>query len=171
MTITRRITAERVRELFDYEADTGLFRHRTDCNSQVEVGEVAGGKDSEEGYWRLRVDGLTVLAHRVAWLWVTGEWPDDRIDHKNGVRHDNRFSNLRACSALENARNVKVRANSSTGVAGVTWESKYCRWKAHIKVSGKCITLGRFKALLDAVSARRGAEIRLFGDFSAAMSR
>jgi hypothetical protein len=86
---------------------------------------------------------------------VYGEWPNCQIDHINGDRTDNRIVNLRAVSREENARNRKVPKNSSTGIIGVTKEGG--KWRAHIRIGGKKINLGRFENFDDAVCARKKA--------------
>jgi hypothetical protein len=97
------LTAERVRELLEYDADTGILRWRVRRGTVVS-GRIAGHLDAK-GYMALGIDGRLYRLHRVVWLHVYGAWPTQEIDHINRVRHDNRLANLRDVSRLVNARN------------------------------------------------------------------
>jgi hypothetical protein len=99
------LTAERLRELVHYCQDTGVFTPRVNRGS-------AGGKAGNvapSGYRRLHVDGRLHLEHRLAWLYMTGQWPARHIDHINRCRSDNRFANLRDVTQAENNRNRAPR--------------------------------------------------------------
>jgi hypothetical protein len=92
----------------------------------------------------------------------------DVVDHIDGSPLNNRRSNLRVCKQAQNAMNRKVANNSNSGVTGVseyTRRGREHRWYAYIKVSGKQINLGTFVLFEDAVTARREAEIKYFGQF------
>ena len=88
------LTAARLRELLQYDPETGVFTRLVKTSNGIKVGDVAGTADAR-GYILIRVDGWLHLAHRLAWLHMTCEWPKGMIDHINGVRDDNRWSNLR----------------------------------------------------------------------------
>lgn len=98
-TPRRDVTVERLRELLDYNEKTGKFYAGSGRNFGKEVGGFHG-----KGYLKIALDGVTYLAHRLAWLYVTGDWPFDVIDHINGDKKDNRIANLRAVTASENIR-------------------------------------------------------------------
>jgi hypothetical protein len=95
----------------------------------------------KNGYWAIRVDDTLYLAHRLAWLYVTGNWPEDQIDHVNGQRNDNRFCNLREATNIQNSHNRRYAGNKS-GFQGVRRENS--KWLAEIKVRYKPIRLGLF---------------------------
>lgn len=89
------------------------------------------------------------------------------VDHINGNPLDNRKSNLRVCSQAENTRNARLRTNNKTGVRGVYWDKCRELWAAKISANNKTITLGRFATIEEATYARRSAENRIHGGFSA----
>src|SRR5262249_14466090 len=99
----QKLTATRVRELLDYDPDSGWLTWRTPRNG-TRIGARAGSLKSD-GYRRIKIDGTNYAEHRVIWLLVTGRWPDRDIDHIDGRRDDNRIAFLRDCSKSENVRN------------------------------------------------------------------
>jgi hypothetical protein len=142
------LTADRLRELVHYDPQTGEFtwvKKRRRCS----VGKRAGCT-MKNGYRTIRVDDTLYLAHRLAWLYVTGDWPTDQIDHINGVRNDNRFENLRKATNLQNAHNRKYTRNKS-GFQGVRKENS--KWLAEIKVDYKPVRLGLFNTPEEAHAA------------------
>jgi len=101
------LTTDRLRELLDYDTETGLFRWKTPTNNRITVGSLAG-QNHPKGYTRIGVDGAKYLAHRLAWLYVHGVWPINQIDHINRMKTDNRINNLRDVIDGINKRNVDV---------------------------------------------------------------
>lgn len=118
------------------------------------------------GYLRVTVSGERFLAHRVAWFYVTGSWPDGFIDHINGVRNDNRFKNLRVASRFENQSNMKRMSRNSSGVKGVSWAASHNMWLARIHSRGVNYHLGRFREFQDAVEAVRKGRLAHHGEFA-----
>ena len=115
-------------------------------------GREAGGLTTS-GYRSLNIDGKHYQTHRVAWLIVNGAWPEE-IDHINGVRVDNRIINLRNVMHKENAKNVKLSSANKSGVIGVSWSSRECKWRSTIGVNGSNKHLGYFELLSDAINTR-----------------
>ena len=155
------LTAQRLRELLDYEPGTGLFRWRMRVGryGRIPAGSTAGGLDSN-GYVLIRVDGKRYGAHRLAWLHVHGEWPNGEIDHVFGVKHDNRINQLRCVSLAVNQQNIRrPRKTNTSGYLGVSWHRGTSRWVAQMWINGKNTTLGYFstaEAAYDAyLSAKR----------------
>jgi hypothetical protein len=144
------LSQARLRHLFHYDPDTGLFtrRHGARANKRV-------GGDCGQGYVRIGVDGFRYKAHRLAWLYVHGTFPPDdlQIDHINRNRSDNRIVNLRLVDALANAQNKEVapRADQERGVYRIE------KWIAILKVSGTKRWLGSFKTKKEAAAAYREA--------------
>lgn len=120
-------------------------------------GTVAGNL-TEDGYIDLSIGESRMPAHRIIWLLVYGEMPD-QIDHINGIRSDNRLSNIRAVDNKTNLKNQSLRATNKSGVMGVVQRS-YGSWRAEIGVDGKRINLGTFIDKQDAIAARLKAERR-----------
>lgn len=105
-------------------------------------------------------------AHRLAWLIVTGRWPEHTIDHINGDPSDNRFCNLREATAAENLRHRGIMKSNKSGVKGVHWFKQYNKWRAIIVARGKQIFLGHFDNIEDAKAAYRQAAVELHGEFA-----
>ena len=155
---------ELLMELLDYSPDTEVFTWRTSKKSR-KAGSVAGSL-GKGGYWFITHGQNIYRAHRLAWLFVHGDWPSDLIDHINRDRADNRICNLRlATKSQNNINSVQERKNSS-GVVGVSHCSQTGRWKAQIGCGGKMISLGRFDSIEEAYRRRKQAEKELFGEFS-----
>lgn len=112
------IDAETLRALLDYDPETGVFTNRFRRSHRAPKGCAVGGRNGP-GYTLIRLNGRTYLAHRLAWLWVHGRWPADQLDHINGIRNDNRISNLREACNAQNCANRRVHKNNRIGVKGV----------------------------------------------------
>ena len=149
------LTADRLKELLTYEPVTGIFTRRKRTCSRVWVGMVAGNI-TNKGYVKICVDSFPYLAHRLAWLYITGAWPLT-IDHINGVRTDNRFINLRSVSNAINAQNVfSARPHNKVGVLGVTRAGK--RFSAALNLNRRRIYLGVFDTAEEAHTAYLSAK-------------
>lgn len=134
------LSAERLRELLDYNPETGEFKAKTGPKK----GNVVGFLVPPKNYRRVFLDGKQYYAHRLAWLYVTGEWPHDQIDHINGVKTDNRWCNLRHVSAEKNQQNWREAMpwNKTSGLLGVCWHGKNQKWVAQISVKGRSRVVG-----------------------------
>lgn len=154
------LTADQLRAELIYNADTGDFFRR-------ETGELAGCIDVTKGYRRIFVRGCQYQAHRLAWLYVYGAWPDRHTDHINGIRHDNRICNLREATPAENAQNRKIHANNRSGFMGVGFHKSTGYWRAAISAFGVKRVLGYFKDPLTAHAAylRAKEELHQFSPY------
>lgn len=115
------VSQELLRELLRYECDTGVFYWISRGRGR-KFGQPVGCVDKVSGYVRIRINNYTYKAHRLAWLYVYGEFPDGKqpyIDHINGKKDDNRISNLRCSSIAENARNMEMTTRNTSGIVGV----------------------------------------------------
>jgi hypothetical protein len=119
---------------------------------------VAGSKNGD-GYVHVEFDGAKHKAHRIIWLWQTGQQPTGDVDHENGIVDDNRWVNLRDKTTTEVMRNQRRYKNNASGTAGVWWDRRRGKWQANIGVQGKVIRLGWFLEKDEAIAARRSAEI------------
>jgi hypothetical protein len=155
------ITQERLKELLDYAPETGIFTWRVE-HPRAKKGVEAGAVDYY-GYVVIRLDTVLYKAHRLAWLYVNGEWPALNIDHINRNKSDNRVDNLRLANQSVNMHNVSARSNSKSGVSGVTWRADRNKWNARIKIGYKNFNLGLFDDKAAAIAARHLAEARLLG--------
>lgn len=138
------ITADRVRELLHYDPATGEFSWRAPRRG-VRPGKT--GNVRPDGYVRIGIDGVAYLAHRLAWLYVTGEWPAVEVDHIDGNPNNNKFANLRDVPADTNMQNMRkaTRGNRSSGLLGVSYHARDRLWRARIYVDGRDRVLGYFK--------------------------
>jgi hypothetical protein len=152
------LTQKRLKELFDYNLETGIFTRLIYKHYNAKAGDIAGSLDSR-GYLCINVDGFQYKAHNLAWLYVTNEWPE-YIDHENHLKHDNRFYNLKSVTMQENQRNQLRNKDNTSGVNGVYWAKDINRWRARITVNQKTINLGCFTDIKEAAKARKEAEIK-----------
>lgn len=159
------LTQERLRQLLDYDPETGLFRWKNPTSVRVKVGDVADTLNSE-GYLRVGIDGKRYRAHRLAHLYMTGEFPENDVDHINGIRTDNRWSNLRPATRSQNLMNHPRKSNNTSGVKGVYWYERDGKWEVSITVSYKRYYLGRFDTLAEAAACRQGAAALVFGEYA-----
>jgi len=148
---------EAASKIFSYDQDTGVMTWVARPSKRVRLGSEAGSMNAY-GYLRVRVEGRSYLVHRLAWLLSRGHWPTNQIDHINGIRTDNRISNLREATPLENQQNLKLRKNNSSGFIGV--RKSLARWQALIAVGGKRICLGSYATPEDAAEAYRLAKLK-----------
>lgn len=160
------------RQLLRYEPETGKLFWLTrpkeffaNYNSFKSWNAKWAGKEALISYDRdgYRVGGIfghSHQSHRVAWLLQTGSWPVGEIDHINGIKNDNRWSNLRDVSVSVNQRNTRKQSNNTSGITGVRWHDRYRSWYAHIGVDGKSLHLGSFSTVEEAVAARLAANVK-----------
>jgi len=135
----------RLRELLAYNKRTGLFTWRKKPNRRIRVGDTAGTPTSG-GYVAISFMGRPHLAHRLAWLHVNGVWPPEDVDHINGLRSDNRLSNLRLASRGENMQNQRT-------AKGVSFFKRTGRWLAEIQVNKVRRYLGYYATETEARAA------------------
>lgn len=158
------LTQAELKAALHYEPATGTFWWRYAKSARVQAGQSAGSET--QGYINIQVDGALYRAHRLAWLYVYGEWPSTGIDHINGNSLDNRLANLRLANQSQNTANGKLRSDCASGFKGVT---KYrSRWVATIRVSGKKLHLGVFDTPEIAHEAYIVAAKKFHGQFARA---
>lgn len=135
------MTRDELAELLEYDPDTGVFTWKVNRGG-CKAGDIAGS-DHNRGYWQIRVKGCRYLAHRLAFLLMTGAMPAGDVDHINGNRADNRWCNLRDVSrTLNNQNQRRAQKDNETGLLGVSPHRG--RFKAQIRVNGKVRNLGLF---------------------------
>ncbi len=136
------ITQSELKEVLNYDSDTGIFTWKQKTSNRIKVGGIAGNLHNG-GYIELKVKNNRVLAHRLAWLYEHGELPI-LIDHINGDRKDNRICNLRKATYQSNAYNSKLRKDNKSGVRCVSWDKKNQSWEVRIKLDGKLRHFGNY---------------------------
>lgn len=164
------LTQDIVQELLEYNPHTGelfwkmrspsRFSSKRICNSwnATHAGKKASSSASRNRS-QISIFGRNYNTHRIAWLWMTGEWNADfDIDHINGDPSDNRFANLRRATASQNAANLNfLPKNNTSGALGVSFDRRPAalrkRWLAQIKVGGKYKFIGRYETREEAHGA------------------
>lgn len=171
------LTFEEVHRRFRYVKSTGLLLRRIPVLTNTgglmyPIGSAAGSKH-HDGYLYTAIDGRLYLVHRLATLLVDGIWPRNQVDHRNGVRDDNVWKNLRHATVGENRRNSlgqKCRKGPYPGVHEVRKVSKVY-FAAQIKKDGVVYYLGSYPTAELARNARVVAELKMFKAFSGSLSR
>lgn len=161
----RLIIASELRSILHYDPVTGIFRWAMDRSQTFRKGMVAGGVNPF-GYRLIKIDGRSYMEHRLAWLWMTGSWPEHQIDHSNMVKSDNRWANLREATKSQNLANTRPRSNK-TGLRGVTVD-RYGKWISQIQFNKKKICIGLFDTPEEAHAAYVKKQKELFGEFARA---
>ncbi|MFV1475972.1 HNH endonuclease [Serratia marcescens] len=150
------ISHEELTARLSYDGQTGLFTWVNPLSNRVQVGAIAGTKITG-GYLGINIRGKRYAAHRLAWFYVHGEWPEKEIDHIDRNPLNNAIANLRDVNRVVNALNTGAKSGNTSGIKGVTWCSKRNQWQAQIHLSGKNITLGRFETIDEAAIAYKAA--------------
>ncbi len=175
-------TPTQLLKLFQFNSETGEIFHRPRSAlyfSPTGRGGSSGQAARWNGRWAGKLAGfisssgyrqvnlpiiggghVSIGAHRIIWCLEYGEWPDDILDHINGVRDDNRPANLRKTTLRQNARNMALMSSNTSGHCGVSWDSGINKWFAQIIVDGNRKYLGSFNRKMDAVNARKAANIK-----------
>lgn len=154
------LTFEQANERLAYDPETGGFTWKI-RSRKTKVGSIAGSvkiSDSGKKYRLIGLFGRHYKSHRLAWLLMTGSFPDQQLDHIDGDGCNNKWSNLRAVTPQENQRNMRLMRHNTSGVCGVSWSKSSNKWFAHIKIGRKTKSLGYFTDKADAVAARKSAE-------------
>ncbi len=160
------LTQERLKHRLHYEPSTGVFTWLNLSQSKQHLaGEPAGWTGDDNGYVSLRVDGKNYYAHRLAFLYMNGEFPK-YCDHINRVKNDNRWCNLRPATMSQNRANASMRSNNTSGLKGVSWESRSKMWRAQICFNGITKHIGYFDCKKTAYAAYVLASHKYHGEFS-----
>jgi hypothetical protein len=157
------LTQDRVKELFVYSPITGVMTRRIDWY-KGKKGDVIGSRHNH-GYLQARVDGRTYLIHRLAFLYMEGDMPEE-VDHVNGKRDDNRWDNLRPCTKSTNALNSKRSSRNKSGAKGVHWCKRDNKWIAKIHIGGVSRKLGYFDSLDEAAELVQLVREEAHGEFA-----
>lgn len=147
-----RVTAERVRELFNYDEVTGVFTRKVRTAMRTKIGDIVGNKDTY-GYLQVSVDGKLCLLHRLAWLYVHGEFPEGTIDHIDRCKTNNAITNLRDVSQQVNMTNLPVARNNRSGFKGVFFRKDAGKYFASVSHKGKRLHVGVYDTASAASSA------------------
>lgn len=154
------LTVEKSKELLEYDPISGRFVWKVRRSRSAPVGSVAGSP-LKTGYFAIVIGGKKYRAHRLAWFMTYGSWPENELDHINGVRTDNSLANLRPATRSENFQNKATSVRNSSGYQGVSWDVGTQKWRAKICLNRKQHHLGVFDSLEDAAKAYAAAKAEL----------
>ena len=158
----KRVLVERLKEVLRYEPETGNFYRL----SGPDKGKVAGTKAL---YIQIKVDDVLCYGHHLAWVYMTGEWPTKEVDHRDTVKHNNRWLNLRLATSSQQKQNAPVSNKPKTSrYKGVFWLKGERKWVVKISVNRRCIYIGRFRDEDIAYAAYCAAAKKHFGEFARA---
>lgn len=163
------LTQEYLKSILLYDPKSGLWYWLTKRGT-ASVGDIAGNIQGKEGYRYIgiTIDGKSYLAHRLAHLYMTGEWPENHIDHEDLNGLNNEWTNIRNATRSQNLGNQKIHSNNTSGFKGVCWDKKSGKWVVRIQVNKKSKTIGWFEKdkLEEAATAYENAASELFKEFA-----
>jgi len=155
------LTQARLKELLNYDKESGIFTWNID-RGRANRGDIAGTDNlcSKKMYRSIKIDYIQYMSHRLAWLFVTGRFPEYEIDHIDGNGTNNKFSNLRSVDSYENHKNMRIPSDNKSGVIGIYLYKRTNKWIAQIRNNMETINLGTFSNKADAIIARKMAEYK-----------
>lgn len=162
------LTCERLKSLLHYDPETGIFTWIGSKSRRVKNG-MRADRLNAQGYRVLKIGQRIYLCHRLVWLYMSGAWPTDRVDHINLEKGDCRWSNLRAATFADNLRNQGVRKTTQSGIKGAYFKKGAFRrkpWCAAITFGGRTRHLGLFATPEEANAAYFDAAAEYFGQFA-----
>lgn len=158
------LTMDRLCELITYDPKTGNF-YWLITSGRCRKGELAGSL-KPSGYITINIDNHRHRAHRLAWFFMLGEWPKEQVDHKNNVRSDNRWDNLREANNTQNQYNAKLSKNNKSGYKGVYWNTQRQKWHATLDILNRRIHGGFYDNVEDAAAAYKKLIDHYHGEFA-----
>lgn len=160
----RKVTQEQLRELFTLDPDEGVLRYRVK-HLRYKAGLVAGSV-GHKGWRSIMVNQRRYQAHHLVWMYVHGRWPTHELDHVNGIRDDNRLSNLREADAFQQVMNSARPPTNKSGARNVYFIRKSGKFRVSVRYRGKHVHIGHFSTLQEASVAATDARNRLHGEFA-----
>jgi hypothetical protein len=154
------VTQERLKQLLHYDPVTGVFT-RIQSSRSDRLGQQPGSRNTK-GHIQIRIDGKLYVAHRLAWLYVNGQFPINQLDHIDGDKTNNKFGNLRTATNKQNQENVPLQTNNTSGYRGVSFDKRVNKFRAYVCHNRKNITIGLFATGEDAAIAARSVRDQLF---------
>jgi len=155
------LTQEELKQLLHYNSETGIFTWKERPNNSFKsvkgtswnvkfAGKITGSLNTI-GYLTICINNKAYYAHRLAWLYVYGYFPKDKIDHINGIKKDNRIENLRECNNSENFQNLKTaKSHNKSGFLGVSFHRDRNKYFSRIVIDRKMKNLGYFETAIEA---------------------
>lgn len=157
------LTQEYLKSRLDYNSGTGIFVWLNTRSGRIKNGSPAGNWAG--GYLKIKINQKRYQASRLAWFYMTGNWPENEIDHIDTNPSNNKWDNLRPATRAQNCRNINKNKKNTTGFKGVT-SSKPNQFGAQIKINKKHIYLGTRNTPEEAHELYKEAAIKYFGEFA-----
>ena len=158
------ITSAELKKELSYNVKTGEFWWA--CKGRGRRMWRPAGRTTKGRYVTIGLFSNTYCAHHLAWFWMTGKWPVSEIDHKNTIRRDNRWSNLRLATTTQNRANTNLRKDNTSGLKGVSWHAQKNKWRARCWIGSKEKHLGLFNTKEAAHAVYAVAAKQEFGEFA-----
>lgn len=158
------LTQEQLKEKLHYCPLSGIFTWNISPSNNVNPGDVCKSK-AVSGYRIVSINSKSYLQHRLAWLYMTGRWPVNFIDHINRIPDDNRWNNLREASQKENCMNITLSIKNTSGFKGVHLSKKKNIWVATVSINNKTKFIGSSKDLQKVIKMREYYVKNLHGEF------
>lgn len=155
-----------LKQILNYDKESGIFTWKVDISRKVKCGDIAGSLHEATGYVIITYKNNKIRAHRLAWAFVNGKWPEKQIDHKNNDRSDNRYENLREATIQQNMFNRIIPSNNTSGIKGVYFIPKSNKWGASVWYNYQRFYLGSFDEIEEARQVVTEKRKELHGDFS-----
>lgn len=156
------LTQDNLKQLLQYNPLTGDFIW---LKSRLFKGKKAG-YISSDGYLLIGIENKKYAAHRLAWLYMTGELPMTTLDHIDTIKHNNKWNNLRKATISQNSCNTKLYSNNTSGVKGIVWNKRNAKWAVQITIHKKSTFGGYFKNLDEAILAIQNLREILHKEFA-----
>lgn len=138
------LTQSELKSQLSYNKDTGIFTWKINKSRLAKIGNIAGSLHNN-GYYSICINNKQYLAHRLAWLYISGEMPKNNIDHIDNNKINNKINNLREATKSQNEFNTKLRNNNSSGFKGVCLDKRKNLWYSSSCINNKRTFLGCFK--------------------------
>jgi hypothetical protein len=145
--------------ILNYDPDTGIWRWLVDRNNHMKAGDIAGNVN-KTGYRIIGINGKQYLSSRLAYFYMTGEWPEKTMDHMNQVKDDDRWENLEQKDDTEQMHNQGMRKDNTSGVKGIHFENRDKVWVGQIRHYRKTYKKN-FHTFEEAVAWRKEMETKL----------
>jgi hypothetical protein len=146
------LTQFKLKEILYYDKKTGNFFWNVRKKYGLKIGAIAGQK-TVQGYIDIQIDKFKYKAHRLAWLYCYGKFPEKNIDHINKIRNDNSIKNLREANHSENGQNRKLNKSNTSGFRNVSYNKSLKKWYASIRLNNKIVYSGYFLSAEEASKA------------------
>lgn len=159
------VTQKRLKEVLYYNKVVGVFEWRK-RGTRMNPGQMAGVSIKDRGYIMIGIDGKRYPAHHLVWLYMTGVWPENQIDHKDGDKTNNLFENLREVKPYQNSWNSAITKRNTSGVKGITYDKAAKQWRAVITVNGKKAFNKNFRTKEEAEIAIKVEREKLHGEYA-----